>query len=437
MEYRDFDHLVRSMADGISRRSVLRRAAGSAITSPLALVGISATAAQGTKDKDKDKDKDKKAKGTQGNQGDEGVPGASACRGEGHPCEGNQVCCAGLDCPEAKGETPPGNARRCTKAQTVVATQTNQQTVIVENAQSFARPPSYWIDVACTFDAPLYRTVCDCIAYGQPTAPAVHTIILPPADICAFVIAEEMRPAGAARTATNEATGGEANAGTGGVANADASGGTGTVGDVRGDDTDIAIDASGGTASADASGGDNNVAIAGGGQVGDDAAQLVELSTLTLELEGNVVPGKTTTYWVDTDVGRRPASGPALVQVAEESENTGAIIAEAKTCSIPQPQQGFDWFGQCTAPVTGMSFSLYPESGAATPLATSDTNAQGRARFGNLPPGTYQLKPEGALGSESMIWCYAESDRVDANGNIIVEANAESHVWSFTCNASG
>jgi hypothetical protein len=36
-----------------------------------------------------------------------------------------------------------------------------------------------------------------------------------------------------------------------------------------------------------------------------------------------------------------------------------------------------------------------------------------------------------------MIWCYAESDRVDANGNIIVEANAESHVWSFTCNASG
>ena len=25
----------------------------------------------------------------------------------------------------------------------------------------------------------------------------------------------------------------------------------------------------------------------------------------------------------------------------------------------------------------------------------------------------------------------------DANGNIIVEADAESHVWSFTCNASG
>ena len=56
------------------------------------------------------------------------------------------------------------------------------------------------------------------------------------------------------------------------MANADASGGSVTVGDVSGNDANVAIDASGGTASADASGGDNNVAIAGGGQVGNDAA---------------------------------------------------------------------------------------------------------------------------------------------------------------------
>jgi hypothetical protein len=326
--------------------------------------------------------------------------------------------------------------------------QTNQQVVTMDTTQTtlagtqefFGAPPTYWVDVVCTFDAPLYRTVCDCTGYGAAGAPPVRKITIPPADICAHVISEETRVVEErvrTREGGGEASGGEANAGTGGVANADASGGSVTIGDVGGDDNDIAIDASGGTASADASGGDNNVAIAGGGQTGDAATQLVELSTLSLELEGNVVPGKLSTYWVETDIGRRPASGPALVQVAEESDNTGAIIAEAKMCSIPQPQQGFDWFGQCTAPVTGMSFSLYPESGAATPLVTSDTNAQGRARFGNLPPGTYQLKPEGALGSESVIWCYAESDRVDANGNIIVEADAESHVWSFTCNASG
>jgi hypothetical protein len=313
------------------------------------------------------------------------------------------------------------------------------QTTLAGSQEFFGTPPTYWIDVVCTFDAPLYRTICDCTGHGVAGAPPVRKITLAPADICAYVISEETRVVQERERIREggEATGGEANAGTGGVANADASGGSVTIGDVSGSDTDIAIDASGGTASADASGGDNNVAIAGGGQTGEASTQVVELSTLSLELEGNVVPGKLTTYWVDTDIGRRPASGPALVQVAEATDNTGAIIAEAKMCSIPQPQQGFDWFGQCTTPVTGMSFSLYPESGAATPLATSDTNAQGRARFGNLPPGTYQLKPEGALGSESMIWCYAESDRVDANGNIIVEPDAESHVWSFTCNASG
>jgi hypothetical protein len=425
MDYEHLDRLARALADGISRRSVLRRAAESAITSPLALVGISATAAQGNKDKDKDKDK--KAKGPQGNQGDEGSPGASACRGEGHPCEGNQVCCAGLVCPEAKGNTPPGNARRCTKAQTAVTTQTNQQTVIVENAASFGTPPSYWIDVSCTFDAPLYQTVCDCIAYGQPTAPAVHTITLPPADICAFVIAEEMRPAGAARTTTNEATGGEANAGTGGVANADASGGSVTVGDVSGNDANIAIDASGGTANANASGGDSNVAIAGGGQIGTETVQAGELGRLTLELEGNVVPGKTTTYWVDTDVGRRPASGPALVQVGDTAAEAGVIIAEARTCAIGEAQPDYDWFGQCTSPAVDMRFTLLPATGDGGPLATVATNAQGRAHFGGLAPGTYLMQPEGT------IWCYAESDRVDSNGNIIVEAGVESHVWSFVC----
>ena len=46
-----------------------------------------------------------------------------------------------------------------------------------------------------------------------------------------------------------------------------------------------------------------NVAIAGGGQTGEAATQVVELSTLTLELEGNVVPGKLTTT-VAMDFGR-------------------------------------------------------------------------------------------------------------------------------------
>jgi hypothetical protein len=280
-------------------------------------------------------------------------------------------------------------------------------------------------------DAPLYRTICECTGRGSDGSPPIRKITLPPASICAYVITEEMRPArDRSRDVTIQSN--EASAGTGGVANADASGGSVTIGDVRGDDTNIAIDASGGTASADASGGDNNVAIAGG-QVRQETTQTDDLSTLILTLEGNVVPGRPSTYWVDTDAGKRPASGPALVQVAEEPDNTGAIIAEARLCDVSQAVPEFDWFGQCTTPMTDMSFNLYTGPDASTPLATVATNAQGRARFGDLEPGTYRLEPAAALGGEGDIWCYAESDRVDANGNVLVEPDLESHVWSFVC----
>jgi len=431
MDYPDFDQFARTMTTGASRRSVLRRVVASAITSPMGFFGIASARADGSpNDKNKDKKKDKGRNNDKG--GDNNGVSVNASGGVAtSSLQSNQTVV------NANNQVCAGN---CAQTNQQVVTMDTTQTTLAGSQEFFGTPPTYWIDVVCNFDAPLYRTICDCTGHGADGAPAVRKITIPPADICAFLISEEtsvVQEREKTRGGGGEVSGGQANAGNGGVANADASGGSVTVGDVKGDDANVAIDASGGTASADASGGNNNVAIAGGGQVGDDNAQVVELSTLTLELEGNVAPGKLTTYWVDTDIGRRPASGPALVQVAEETENTGAIIAEAKMCSIPQPQQGFDWFGQCTDPVTGMSFSLYPESGASTPLATSDTNAQGRARFGNLPAGTYQLKPEGALGSESMIWCYAESDRVDANGNIIVEADAESHVWSFTCNATG
>ena len=426
MEEQRFDRLVRVMTVGgsVSRRSVLRRAASSALTSPLALLGFEAAAADGNDDdKEKGKDKDKDKEKDKGRNKDNEQIGVNAAGGTASAQTtqtvvqtSNQVCAG--DCDQSN--------------QQLVSAPTTQ-TVLVANQEFFGRPANYWIDMGCTFDAPRYRTVCTGTGHGDPGAPRVRKITLPKSDICAYVIDEESRPEERERVreVTNEATGGQASAGTGGVANADASGGSVSIGDVRGNN-DIAIDASGGTANADASGGDNNVAIAGGGQqVVTETEQVVELSTLTLTLEGNVVPGKATTYWVDTEQGRRPAMGPALVQVADEPDDTGAIIAEARICDIGQPQQGFDWFGQCTTPAVDMQFSLYPEGGDSGPLATMGTNAQGRARFGALPAGTYQLQPEGT------VWCYAESDRVDANGNVLVETGAESHVWSFVCGSPG
>jgi hypothetical protein len=462
MEHERFDRLVRSLAASVSRRSMLRRAAGTAIASPITALGFEeANARQGDRDRDRDRDKDRDRDRDRGRA--PGGPGNSGCRDVGHPCVGNQECCEGLLCLTGG----PGNVLRCSSSlgvttnpaqpnQTVVQTnnqvcagdncnqasqqaaggpisQTQNQAVLAGSQSLLGAVPSYWVDVACTFDAPLYRTTCECTGRGNDSAPPVRKITLPSAEICAFVITEEMRPGrDRSRDVTIESN--EANAGTGGVANADASGGTVTIGDVDGDDANIAIDASGGTASADASGGDNNVAIAGGGnEVRQDTSQQEELSKLVLTLEGNVVPGRPATYWVETDLGKRPASGPALVQVEEEPDNTGAIIAEARLCDVSQAVPEFDWFGQCTTPVTDMSFNLLTGPDATTPLATAATNAQGRARFGDLEPGVYRLEPAAALAGDGDIWCYAESDRVDANGNVLVEPDLESHVWSFVC----
>jgi hypothetical protein len=115
-----------------------------------------------------------------------------------------------------------------------------------------------------------------------------------------------------------------------------------------------------------------------------------------------------------------------LFQVADETVQTGTIIVDTWTCPTGQPTDTYDWFGQCTSPATGMQFSLYQVDGGA-PLATLSPDAEGRVRFANLAPGTYEVQPEGTA------WCHAESDHVDANGNVLVEPQIDSHVWSFVC----
>jgi len=76
-----FDELARLLGRGASRRQVLKGLAGSALAAALSAIGVSEAGAQ---------------------------PG---CRQEGHPCEGNQVCCPGLVCMV----TGPGNAQRCAR----------------------------------------------------------------------------------------------------------------------------------------------------------------------------------------------------------------------------------------------------------------------------------------------------------------------------------
>ena len=55
------------------------------------------------------------------------------------------------------------------------------------------------------------------------------------------------------------------------------------------------------------------------------------------------------------------------------------------------------------------------------------TSEDGLLRFSNLKPGTYQLKEVGAD------WCHAESDNVDAQGNLLARAGERTNVWIFNC----
>ncbi|MBL8129269.1 MAG: hypothetical protein JNM64_16655 [Chloroflexia bacterium] len=418
MDMHRFDTLARSFASGLSRRSMLGRSARAALVSPLALTEMAAYADGNNKKKDKDRNKDKDR--TQGQGQVSGpitvdAPGGDAAASAQTVVQTNNQVCAG----------------NCDQTNQQAVDNSLNQAVLAGSPTAALRPPTYWIDLACAFDAPKYRTVCTGAAQGQEGAPLVQKINLPRDGFCAVVLRTESQPE-RRETVPSQApvnsSNNVANAGNGGVANANANGGSVTIGDVRGSN-DIAIDASGGNANADASGGDNNVAIAGSQttqQAVQQVQQVVQPSTVTIELEGNVVPGKPTTYWLDTEAGRRPAAGPSLAQVADQALDTGTIIVDTWTCPTSQPVDAYDWFGQCTSPAAGMQFGLYPVGGS-TALTTGSPDEQGRVRFANLPQGTYEVRPEGR------VWCHAESDHVDANGNVVVEPQIESHVWTFVC----
>jgi hypothetical protein len=148
------DRLARLFAGDHSRRRMLGLVAGGA----LSLVGLPlATAAKQDKDKNKDKDK--------GNG-----PG---CRGEGHPCEGNQTCCEGLTC-SASG---PGAASRCTAGCAGDCPQSEPVVVVDADID---------VEADCVFAGKSNTTTCTfTAAAGTGT---VSSIALPASALCTEVV---------------------------------------------------------------------------------------------------------------------------------------------------------------------------------------------------------------------------------------------------------
>ncbi|MBX3071344.1 MAG: hypothetical protein KF883_12645, partial [Thermomicrobiales bacterium] len=112
------------------------------------------------------------------------------------------------------------------------------------------------------------------------------------------------------------------------------------------------------------------------------------------------------------------------------TDATGSIVVQKYGCELPPTKRpaNFDWFAECNPQTTGVKFGLSElVDGAYVPRLTGVTNVNGLLTFSGLKPGTYKLQE---IGDD---WCHAESDSVNATGDLIVKAGKRSNVWIFNC----
>ena len=93
----------------------------------------------------------------------------------------------------------------------------------------------------------------------------------------------------------------------------------------------------------------------------------------------------------------------------------------------PRSLARLDWFAEYPEPASGAVFQLTALAGDnAGSHRTETADENGVLWVGGLAPGTY------GLVQVDTDWCHAESDRVDAKGNV-VEDGERAAVWSFNC----
>lgn len=112
------------------------------------------------------------------------------------------------------------------------------------------------------------------------------------------------------------------------------------------------------------------------------------------------------------------------------TDTTGAILVHKLVCPVETPPAGYDFEASCSPQSTPARFSLAQYSAETrdyVPLTTDSTNADGLLRASRLQPARYQLTEIGDA------WCYAESNSVDRNGDLIVEAAKRTEVFIYNC----
>jgi hypothetical protein len=300
MSARRFDDAARILASGLPRRRVIGLLARTAAGGTAALVSASRVSAQ---------------------------PG---CRREGHPCEGNQTCCAGLICTESG----PGAARRCTGAKTTGCEggcSTAEPKVVVVGTD---------IDIAadCSYSGEMRRTSCSFTATAEDGNVASLTI---PQDIfCAAIVGGDVekvefgpsdRPTGAGLQSTRQENG-------------------------------AAV-----------------VMVELDGEVTTAATATYWCDTG----DGELVPV--------TGPGLRCAEHVAPTATGI-SQSTGAIVVRAYSCDVASDNSEVAWFDICRVPISQATFLLARLNGRNEDDTESQSvDAEGVCHFGNLLPGTYRL----------------------------------------------
>lgn len=183
---------------------------------------------------------------------------------------------------------------------------------------------------------------------------------------------------------------------------------------------------------------------------------------VTLVLTGEVQATEATAnYWIKAADNVFPATGPGLAcpepAAAMETETTtdtdtaseggktmvistptpapapttGTLAVLTYTCTgVPEDRTGYDWFGACTPNTAAQTFMIMPP-GSLEAQASATTDASGVATFAEVQPGMWELD----LADRA--WCHAKSDKVTAEGHVVIEAGQTSSVWIFLCEPQG
>ncbi|MEA2510925.1 MAG: large repetitive protein [Thermomicrobiales bacterium] len=103
---------------------------------------------------------------------------------------------------------------------------------------------------------------------------------------------------------------------------------------------------------------------------------------------------------------------------------SGSITVNKLLCQGKEDND-YDWQNDCEVYSSGADFDLLAEDG--TVLTNGTTNGDGELVFTGLADGAY------GLDETSADWCHAESDIVDAAGNVVVEDGADTDVFIYNC----